>query len=224
MVGWIKIHRKLIDWEWYDDANTFRLFIHCLLKCNHEPKHWRGVNVERGTFITSNNKLSKELKLSIKQIRLSINKLKRTNEIAIESTNQFTIIQVIKYDDYQDEGTQQGKRGANKGQQLKNVKNDKEDKMSEFDRFWNYYGKKVDRKKCESKWLRLSNKDIESIKLTIANYIESTPDIKFRKNPLTYLNGESWNDDVTTIIPEKKTNEQIQYENIMAQIEKNKGL
>ena len=25
--GWIKIHRQLTEWEWYDDLNTFRLFI-----------------------------------------------------------------------------------------------------------------------------------------------------------------------------------------------------
>ena len=32
MSGWIKIHRKITEWEWYDDVNTFRLFMHLILK------------------------------------------------------------------------------------------------------------------------------------------------------------------------------------------------
>ena len=31
MSGWIKLHRKITEWEWYSDANTFRVFMHLLL-------------------------------------------------------------------------------------------------------------------------------------------------------------------------------------------------
>lgn len=64
--GWIKLHRKLLEWEWYDDSNAFRLFIHCLLKSNHEERQWRGIVINRGEFVTSQESLSKELKLSEK--------------------------------------------------------------------------------------------------------------------------------------------------------------
>lgn len=138
MEGWIKIHRKIKGWEWYDDANTFRLFFHCLIMANHTDKSWRGNTIKRGEFITSYDTLSKELKLSVKQIRVALNKLKRTSEVATKSTTQHTVIQVLRYDEYQMEGKQDGNQGANGGQTRgkrgattkndknnKNVKNDK---------------------------------------------------------------------------------------------------
>jgi hypothetical protein len=96
--------------------------------------------VERGSFITSISNMAKEINLSEKQIRLALNKLKRTSEVASKGTTQHTVIQVVKYDQYQQEGEQQGKRGANEGQTRgeqratnKNVKNDKNDKKDRPD-------------------------------------------------------------------------------------------
>lgn len=66
----------------------------------------------------------------------------------------------------------------------------------EFERFWNLYDKKQDRKKCEAKFKRLSKADKAKIFETLPAYIESTPDAQYRKNPLTYLNGECWNNEI----------------------------
>jgi hypothetical protein len=65
MNGFIKLHRQLLDWEWYSDNNTFRVFIHCLLKANYKDKNWKGIQIKRGQFVTSTSKLSTELGLSI---------------------------------------------------------------------------------------------------------------------------------------------------------------
>jgi hypothetical protein len=65
-----------------------------------------------------------------------------------------------------------------------------------FTDFWDDYAKKVDSKKCEDKFYKLSEDEIAKIKIHIPKYIASTPDIKFRKNPLTYLNGKCWIDEV----------------------------
>lgn len=65
-----------------------------------------------------------------------------------------------------------------------------------FEDFWNLYGKKVGRKKAEAKWKRLSNKDRAAIMEHLPNYIRNTPDVQYRKNPETYLNSESWNDEL----------------------------
>lgn len=64
----------------------------------------------------------------------------------------------------------------------------------DFDDFWNAYGKKVDCKKCKNVYFKLSNLDRQKIKSSISVYVDSTPDIKFRKNPLTWLNGKCWDD------------------------------
>lgn len=68
-----------------------------------------------------------------------------------------------------------------------------------FDEFWNLYDKKTDRKKCEDKYKKLSLVQIEKIKTALPIYIKSKPDVQYRKNPLTWLNGECWNDEVKLI-------------------------
>ncbi len=72
-----------------------------------------------------------------------------------------------------------------------------------FEDFWNSYGKKINRPKCLAKWNRLKDSDKEKIKSTLKKYVNSTSDVQFRKNPLTYLNNQSWDDDVIVQDSEK---------------------
>lgn len=116
MEGFIALHRKILEWEWYDDMNVCRLFIHCLLKANYTDKEWRGVVVRRGTFISTYDKLSQETGLSVKQVRTALDKLKRTNEMANEGTRQHTVFIIKNYDEYQSEGKQKGKQKTDEGQ------------------------------------------------------------------------------------------------------------
>jgi len=99
--GWIKLHRKLLEWEWYDEPNTFRLFIHLLIKANNQPKSYRGININSGQIMTGQDVLAMELKLTRNKIRVALNNLKTTNEITIKSSRQGSIIQIVKYKDYQ---------------------------------------------------------------------------------------------------------------------------
>ena len=100
--GWIKLHRSLLDWEWYDDINVMRVFLHCLLMANHKDKKYRGSVVERGSFLTGRDTLASQTGLTVQQIRTSLNKLKSTNELTIKSSKQGTVIQVVSYDKYQE--------------------------------------------------------------------------------------------------------------------------
>ena len=99
--GFIQLHRSLLEWEWYDDNNTKILFLHCLLKANYKDKNYRGKTISRGSFITGRDILANELGLSVQQVRTSLTKLKSTNEITIKSSAQGTVIEVVKYNDYQ---------------------------------------------------------------------------------------------------------------------------
>ena len=101
MSGWVKIHRQILEWEWYDDINTCRLFFHLLIKANHKERNYKGKIVSVGETLTGLDKLSTETKLSVQQIRTSLNKLKSTNEITINSTSQGTVIKVVNYEKYQ---------------------------------------------------------------------------------------------------------------------------
>ena len=75
-----------------------------------------------------------------------------------------------------------------------------EKKSLDFDIFWSAYDKKIDKHKCKLKWKRLRDKDIVGILKHVPNSVRSTPDKQFRKNPLTYLNSRTWEDEdiVTT--------------------------
>jgi hypothetical protein len=78
------------------------------------------------------------------------------------------------------------------------------EQLRDFLSFWNLYNKKNDKKKVEAKWSKLKDSDKKMILLKLPAYIKSTPEIKYRKNPLTYLNGESWNDEIESK-PENKS-------------------
>jgi hypothetical protein len=129
--GWIKIHRRILQWEWYRDANTFRLFFHLLAKANHANSRWQGIDIEPGQVIVGRKSLAEELKLSEKQVRTSLNKLKTTNELTIKSTNRFSVVTICKWDDYQmgDNARRPAKRptkGQSEGQQEATLKEGKE--------------------------------------------------------------------------------------------------
>lgn len=99
--GWIKLHRSILDWEWYDEPNTFRLFLHLLLKANHKPRSYRGVLIQEGQVMTGFSKLSDQTKISLQSVRTCLKRLELTNEITIKSTTQGTIIQLVNYSKYQ---------------------------------------------------------------------------------------------------------------------------
>lgn len=66
-----------------------------------------------------------------------------------------------------------------------------------FDSFWNDYDKKVgDKEKVKAKYLKLTEIEKELIAIHIPKYIKSQPDKKYRKDPSTYLNNKSWNDEI----------------------------
>ena len=67
--------------------------------------------------------------------------------------------------------------------------------------FWILYNYKVDKKKCVPKWNRLKAGVQKKIIDYLPGYIKSTPDKLFRKHPATFLNNESWENE---IIEDKK--------------------
>ena len=137
-IGYIKMHRKIMHWEWYQDGNTFRVFVHLLLKANHKPKKWRGITIEKGQVVTGRKKLAEDLKLTEREIRTSLNRLKSTGEIAIKTTNKYSLVTLINWDSYQTNGENRPAdrptdRPTN-DQQTTTNKNDKKEKKEKKDR------------------------------------------------------------------------------------------
>ena len=136
--GWVKLHRQLLDWEWYTDINTSRLFIHLVLTVNHKTNNWRGIEIKRGSRLTSLPKLSAETGLSLSKIRTSIKKLKSTDDIADKTHAQHTVLYVNNYDSYQDDSRQDNSPVAGQSQTndrpIASNKNDKKEKNDNNDK------------------------------------------------------------------------------------------
>lgn len=103
-MSYIKLDRKILDWEWFKDTNTLHLWLYILLKANHKEKMWHGIKIEPGNFITSEFTMSAETGLSRQQVRSSLKKLIATNEITKCSTKTYTQITVMKWAEYQGNG------------------------------------------------------------------------------------------------------------------------
>ena len=101
MNGYIKLFRKLLDWEWYTDGNVLRLFIHLLLKANFKDKRWKGIEIKRGQLIIGVESFGKEIGLTRQQTKTALSKLESTQEITIKSTNKYTLVTIVKFEVYQ---------------------------------------------------------------------------------------------------------------------------
>ena len=138
--GYIKLYRKLIQWGWYQDNVVKSLFLHCLLMASFRDFTWMGNCLKAGQFITSYKSLSEELGFSVQQVRTAIKKLESTEEITSKSTNKYTLITVLNWENYQvedetintvsnnpitNEQQTNNKQTTNEQQHRKNVKNNK---------------------------------------------------------------------------------------------------
>lgn len=101
MDGWIKLHRRLLGWEWHKDANTLSVFIHLLLLAAHKPHEVDGITLEAGQVLTSRWALVKLTGLGEQKVRTALKHLQLTNEITKQQTKQQTIITICKWESYQ---------------------------------------------------------------------------------------------------------------------------
>jgi hypothetical protein len=142
-IGWMKLYRKFILWEWYKDSKMVHLFIHFLLKANHRDEKWKGIIIKRGQFVTSLKNLSIETGISVRSVRTFIKRLKSTHDLTCETTSSYSIITLINWESYQGDSlvttrktTHEvtGERHANDTQTTlnKNIKNDKNIKKKEY--------------------------------------------------------------------------------------------
>lgn len=134
--GWIKLHRSILKWEWYDDVNTKAVFLHLLLIANIEDRTWHGVEIKRGSTITSYAKLAKETKLTVREVRTAIEHLESTGEVTRLKHAKFTVISINNYGAFQGatsistSSRQGGDKVATSSFNNKNNKNKKNDENS----------------------------------------------------------------------------------------------
>lgn len=99
--GYVKIYRRLKDWEWYSDANTARVYLHILLSANHRTVRFKGANIKKGQCLLSVEKMAEALRMSRQSARTALQHLISTNEITTKPTKAGTLITVVNWDNYQ---------------------------------------------------------------------------------------------------------------------------
>lgn len=99
--GFIKLYRKLEDWQWADNPEMVAILVHLLLMANYADGRRFGVEVKRGQVLTGRKELAKKCGVSEQKIRTFLTRLKSTNAITIKSTNKYSIITICNWDCYQ---------------------------------------------------------------------------------------------------------------------------
>jgi len=231
--GWIKIHRKITDWEWWDIPSTRNIFIYLLLKANYKKGTWKGVDINRGQLITSYPKLAQETGTGYQQARSAINNMQRTGEITVRTTNKFSLITIKNYNMFQENNSQitdkqQTKQQANaqsnnNKQEYKEIKKKRntpltpqkgESVLELFKKFWDSYPRKIGKKKTLTIWQRMKPHERHSAISSLPAHIKSEQWVKdggrFIPHPSTWLSHGRWEDVVEQSREHKEYGEMFQ--------------
>ncbi len=200
--GYIKLWRKITEWEWYKDSNTFSLFLHLLVGANYKPSRFFGHEIKRGDIVTGLFQLFEDTGISIQSIRTSLERLKQTGEITIKTTNRFSIITLCNYEIYQSTEEESNKQLTNDQQTSnkqvttsKELKNDKNNTIVE--KIYALYPSRDQNNENRStgkclkdkiKIEKLLNKGIPLEKMISDYVIECSKTKAWLKNFSTYLN------------------------------------
>lgn len=130
MGNFIKIDRKMLEWEWWQDINTSRLFLFMLLSAYWKDGRYKGVEIPRGSFPASTADLAKATSLTENEIRTAVKHLKSTGEITNRNHGKYTVFTVVKYNEYQENYNQNANRMQTVDNQITNtiLKEDKNEK------------------------------------------------------------------------------------------------
>jgi len=216
MEGFITLHRKIQNWEWYQDCASTHLFIYMLLSANHKEQKWQGVTIKRGQFVTGIYSLSSKTGLSIKVIRNRLERFEKSGEIVTKRTNKFTLVTIVKYDVYQNkvkvganEGQTEGnQRATNNTVNNVNTENNKKEvgtekkekgKGTPYSAFKQAYSKsEADSKWSLITWTNLTEQERTSAIEFIPAYENAVKDEAFRKMPKNYLAEKVWTQPLLT--------------------------
>lgn len=103
--GWVSVYRSIKDKGWYKKSEFVHLWVHILLKANHQEKEiWfngENVLVKRGQFITGRKKLSEETGIGESKVDRILKCFKNEQQIEQQTTSRNRMITIVRYDEYQ---------------------------------------------------------------------------------------------------------------------------
>ena len=162
--GFIKLHRKLLDWEWFDNPDMVKVWVYFLLKAKYKDCSWQGITIPRGSFIASLDTISKDCKLSVREVRTCLKRLKSTGELTIKTTNRYSMITICKYDDYNSVDSEIDKQSDKPTDNQETSQRQTKDKQTTIDK---EYNNRNNRKKKKEEKLSDESKKKDSLDMSI---------------------------------------------------------
>lgn len=107
--GWVKLYRKSIHSQAFQNEGLWKVWTWCLLKANHEDK-WISIRtgkgtsevfVKRGQFVFGRKTAAKELKMVERTVHKRMLKLETMRNCDIQSDTHCSIVTILNYDLYQ---------------------------------------------------------------------------------------------------------------------------
>lgn len=213
MSGWIKLHRKLIESDIFQNEKLLKIFIYCLLKATHQEHSQliglRTIELKKGQFVFGRSKAATELNMKESTVWKYMKFLESIKTISIDSNNKFSVITIENWEFYQgipEEVEQQNnnkittkEQQNNTNKNVKNVKNVKNLYIEQFEKLWTMYPNKKGKataKKKVAKLLKDEEVTYEELKKCIERYKQyvinkrasSQPNLQYQHGS-TFFNG-----------------------------------
>lgn len=112
--GYVKLHRSLLDWEWWDDHSATRVLTYLMLSVNWQQKQWMGMTIEPGSIVTSYAIIAKSCGITEKQARRSMKVLELGSVIERKRAGKGQLVTLGNWDKYQSDEPQEGRQRAGK--------------------------------------------------------------------------------------------------------------
>ncbi len=233
--GWVKLYRKIQDWNLWTQEKFTRgqAWVDLILMANHKENSFRirgnVIIVKRGQVGRSEDALAVRWRWSRNKVRRFLKDLKMAQQIEQQKSRILSIITIVNYDLYQENGavsettddtTERQQKDTNKN--VKNVKNEKKETYKEnVSGVYSFYLSEINpkRKSKERGMLNikhhLKHHSIESLKSAISNYkktcINSEP--QFRKDPANFFgkNEPYFRDFLTETYEDTEENERDEF-------------
>lgn len=200
MGGWIRLHRKLLSSNVFENEKLLKVFVWCLLKASHKQHNQVvglcTIELEAGQFVTGRKKAATELGLKESTTDSYLKLLEKMNVISMKMSNKFRIVTIENWALYQSDIENTNNKVTAKQQQNNtnnNVKNEKNNIYAQqVEQLWSLYPNKKGKSQAISKLPKLIEKHgYDAIEKCVLDYADECKgkETKYIKHGSTFFNG-----------------------------------
>lgn len=101
----IKLDRGILDWEWFADGNTLKVWLFLLCRANYKDSRTEdGRDLQRGDVVLTVPEVAKKCRISTRNVRTALDHLVDSGEVVKSfSCKRYAVFHVVKYDVYQND-------------------------------------------------------------------------------------------------------------------------